>query len=206
MSEDEDPIEYTIKTTDESVKKYIIGKEEYGIIQNHLDKFTKMIDEYEGVNIIDTGCGHGRDISYFESRGFIVTGIDRSVEMLKVAKERCEDTTLLNLDIRNIEKTIFSQFDGLWSCAVLHHIPKEYIKGILESFYNVLKRPGTLFLTFKIDSEGYKFRDDLGVCKYYEIHDKDWVMKLLKEIGFKNIEYTTEQKEYLWLNIYAQKV
>jgi 2-polyprenyl-3-methyl-5-hydroxy-6-metoxy-1,4-benzoquinol methylase len=38
--------------------------------------------------LLDIGCGTGIDAAYFARRGYIVTGIDRSSEMVNVARQR----------------------------------------------------------------------------------------------------------------------
>ncbi len=198
-----DPIEFTIKTTDASVEKYVKGRHDPKIVLNHLENFSSLVTK--GGTILDLGCGHGRDCKYFEDKDFNVVGIDLSNEMLKKAKNVCKKSLILNMDIRDISKVPW-KFDGVWCCAVLHHIPKEYIDNLLLSIHRIVNDSGVVFLTYKIDSKGYLYRNDLGVSKYYELHDVDDVVKKLESLHFSIINKFIEKKEYKWINIYARKV
>jgi SAM-dependent methyltransferase len=51
--------------------------------------------------ILEIGCGTGNYTRIFSERGYGVTGIDISEEMLAVARGKC-DCNFLNMDIRNI--------------------------------------------------------------------------------------------------------
>jgi cyclopropane fatty-acyl-phospholipid synthase-like methyltransferase len=202
LLDESDPVMYTVKKTDESVKKYIKGKKDPIIILNHLEKFSSLLKEKS--TILDVGCGHGRDCMYFEQKGFSVVGIDLSEKMLNESKKVCNSTVLLKMDIREIGKIPW-KFDAVWSCAVVHHIPKNQIDELLQSIYNILNKDGILFLSFKIDSEGFVYRKDICVKKFYEKYDEKKFINKLTAFGFKVLESSLEQKEYLWLNIFLKK-
>ena len=42
-------------------------------------------------NILEIGCGNGRDSKYFSSKGHHVTGLDRSSEAIKLCKNLYSD-------------------------------------------------------------------------------------------------------------------
>ena len=196
-----DPIEFTIQTTDQSVEKYVKERDNPQIVINHLENFVTLMS---GNTILDLGCGHGRDCKYFEENGFTVVGVDLSEKMLDVARNQCSSSILLNMDIRKVGNVPW-KFDGIWSCAVIHHIPSEYLEDLLSSLYEILNDNGVLFLTFKIDSSGYLFREDLGVEKFYQQYDTEEFMETLEKIGFEIVEYSIEQKKYEWFNIFLRK-
>jgi len=58
--------------------------------------------------ILEIGCGSGNYTRIFFERGYDVTGIDSSKEMLDVARGKC-DCSFLNMDIRSI--SLSSKFD-----------------------------------------------------------------------------------------------
>lgn len=49
------------------------------------ERFLKYLTP--GDSIIDIGAGSGRDIHFFQSRGYIVDGIDASSELCKIASD-----------------------------------------------------------------------------------------------------------------------
>ena len=195
-----DKIDSVIKATDESVDKYVVGKEQPEIVLNHLKRFSNYVPL--GGTVLDVGCGHGRDCKYFEDK-FKVVGIDLSEQMLTKARNACKKTYLMKMDIRDIGRIPW-EFDGIWSCAVLHHLPREYLNKFISDLFKILSDNGILFLTFKVsNSSGMVFRKDLGVEKFYESYTRDEVTRVLEDTGFSIIDDFIEKKDYVWLNIYA---
>jgi ubiquinone/menaquinone biosynthesis C-methylase UbiE len=106
------------------------------------DQFLAMLN---GNRILDVGCGPGHYSSYFIDRGYRVEAIDTSAEMLRLAVERDPRIQARMLDMTKLDYDE-SQFDGLWVCASLPHIPKELVGAVLRDFRRVLKRDGYLFV------------------------------------------------------------
>jgi ubiquinone/menaquinone biosynthesis C-methylase UbiE len=98
-----------------------------------------------GNHILDVGCGPGHYSSYFIDRGCRVEAIDTSSEMLRLAGERDPRIRTRMLDMTKLDYDE-GQFDGLWVCASLPHIPKELVGAVLRDFRRVLKRDGCLFV------------------------------------------------------------
>lgn len=74
----------TLDYYNKNAKKFITGtiSVDFGIVQNHfLDKL------HPGAEILDYGCGSGRDTKYFLNQGYKVTAIDGSQELCKLASE-----------------------------------------------------------------------------------------------------------------------
>lgn len=194
-------INLTLESSNKSAKKYAtIDRKNPNIVINHLKKFEQLVNNH----ILDLGCGHGRDCKYFEDAGFDVVGIDLSDNMLDEARKVCDKTILLNMNIMDIGKIPW-RFAGIWSCAVLHHVPESQIDNLLKSIFNILENDGILFLSFKIDNEGFVFKEEFGVMQYYWRHDTDIFIKKLRELGFEIIETFVEEKRSKWFNIYAKK-
>lgn len=81
-----------------------------------------MIDHLQpGANILDVGCGSGFPIaSYLIDRGFQVTGVDSSKELLKIASQKCPAMKSILGDVRSV--TINQQFDAIIEWWCLFHI------------------------------------------------------------------------------------
>ncbi|MCD8151513.1 MAG: class I SAM-dependent methyltransferase [Clostridiales bacterium] len=85
------------------------------------DKFMACLPA--GAHILDAGCGSGRDSKAFMDNGFAVTAMDASEKMCTEAKK------LLRQDVLQIsfEKMNFqNEFDGIWACASLLHVAKNW--------------------------------------------------------------------------------
>ncbi len=101
----------------------------------------------KGDKILDVGCGAGLKTKYLIEQGFEAVGIDFSEEMVKLAKNYCPQGTFYVKDIK--EPLNLGTFDGIFAQAVLLHIPKAEVVGVLQNFYNSLKSGGCLYLAVK---------------------------------------------------------
>ena len=72
--------------------------------------------------ILDAGCGSGRDSLAFLEGGFSVTAFDGSNALAQLASTL---TGLRVLCLRFAELTFASEFDGVWACASLLHLPPD---------------------------------------------------------------------------------
>lgn len=108
----------------------------------YIDAFLQSLD---GIKILDVGCGNGKDCKYISEKGFEVNGIDLSVGMLAIAKEKVPNGKFEVMDIADI---IYPEnsYDGIISNCSLFHIPSEELPKTLESFARILKPNGKLLL------------------------------------------------------------
>lgn len=83
------------------------------------NKFLKHVAP--GGKILDAGCGSGRDSLYFIKRGYEVVSFDASEEMVRLSGELTGQQTLL-MKFEDID--FKDEFDGIWACASLLHVPK----------------------------------------------------------------------------------
>ena len=72
------------------------------------------------MHILDAGCGSGRDAKAFLDAGYQVTAMDASTKMCEEAEKRLNKQVLC----LSFEELIFErEFDGIWACASLLHVP-----------------------------------------------------------------------------------
>ncbi|MDA9924795.1 class I SAM-dependent methyltransferase [Verrucomicrobiales bacterium] len=115
----------------------------------------------DGAMILDAGCGSGRDARAFLDAGYEVVAIDASRGMAEQARERLA----VEVEVMRFEEMSFrEEFDGVWACASLLHIPTRDLPGVLEKMEMALKPGGTLYLSFKRgereeDRMGRRFQD-----------------------------------------------
>ena len=76
--------------------------------------------------ILDGGCGSGRDALAFAEAGHRVTAFDGSVEMVRRAREH---TGLPVLHMTFDQVDWIDRFDGIWTCASLSSIGVGCIQG-----------------------------------------------------------------------------
>ena len=165
------------------------------------DKFEKYVSD--GGRILDAGCGSGRDSRAFKQHGYSVVAFDASKEMCRMAAE------LLNQEVwqmRFDEIAFDEEFDGIWACASLLHVPQDELPTIMQKLHTALKAKGVIYVSFKY-GEGTKQRGERTFSDFTE----DSVKKLLKESNFEVIEcgITSDirpgRDAEKWINAIARK-
>lgn len=106
-----------------------------------------------GAAILDVGCGPGLIGLRFAAKGFKVTGIDLSEEMIALAKVAVPSGRFSALDMRELDQ-IKETFDGVFARASLLHIPKNEAAEVVGAMACRLKSGGVLFMAVKEVREG----------------------------------------------------
>lgn len=112
------------------------------------EAFERFVPELlPGGNVLDIGCGSGRDSLFFIQQGFLVTPIDGCPEMSRLASSviGIPVETKQFQSISDIEK-----YDGIWANASLLHCPKSDINAIFQKIITALKLNGVWFMSFKL--------------------------------------------------------
>lgn len=168
-----------------------------------LRKFTEYLPE--DADILDLGCGSGRDSVYFEEQGYSVTPLDGSKEMCQLA-EIYTGKEVLNMTFD--ELNFDGVFDGVWACASLVHVEESRIDEVLEKVVASLKPGGILYMSFQYgDFSGYRNQ------RYFVDYTKTSLRDLLKKhekLEIINIWKTDDvresKSEQKWVNALARKV
>jgi len=156
----------------------IINQEEgriFGRISSLYDRArisypTKLIDDivnYSGIGqegtILDVGCGTGQATLLLAQKGYKVTGLDISQDMINVAKEKCTSFPKVSFSVGTFEDVDFSDasLDIITSGMAWHWINPE---GREEKAYRILKSGGTLALFWSYQrKEESDFVKDVGI-------------------------------------------
>lgn len=99
-----------------------------------------------GGQIMDLGCGSGRDSRWFLAKGFEVDALDASKELCKLA-QRYTGITVQCCTIQEWKPEKF--YDGIWACASLLHLKREDLKSFFKNCHGFLKKGGVLFVSAK---------------------------------------------------------
>jgi SAM-dependent methyltransferase len=114
-----------------------------------------------GGRILDAGCGTGRDSAAFLERGYQVTAFDASNAMVNMATARI-GRPVLHLSFQQMQ--FEREFDGVWACASLLHVPAADMLRVFVALQRALVSGGVLCASFKIGlgevfREGRLFHD-----------------------------------------------
>jgi SAM-dependent methyltransferase len=106
--------------------------------------------------ILDAGCGSGRDAAAFAARGFQVSAFDGCAQLVAQARAL---TGLPVAHLRFDEMRYLAQFDGIWACASLLHLPLPQLDDALARIHRALIAGGAFYACFKL-GEGARIAED----------------------------------------------
>lgn len=175
-----------------------------------LPKVLELAGDVKGLQILDLGSGIGKHSKEYLDKGAIVTGIDASDEMIKIAKKTCNNRG--NFFVANFEEVSFEtqSFDLISASLSIHYSDK--IDYLFKQFYNWLKPNGRVifsiyhpiqyFLNIKdfdfSKSKKYWFRlnsYDIEIYNYYHPIGKYCESFLSNGFQLKTLVETTVPKE-----------
>lgn len=115
--------------------------------RNESVEFSRMLHEYDrfdGLRVLDVGCGNGYVLSRYAQAGARTTGVDLTARGVGVCRRRFAqmglDGTFLQADGQRLPFAD-EAFDCVCSMGVLHHIPDT--PGTVAEIWRVLKPGGT---------------------------------------------------------------
>jgi len=123
------------------------------------DRFLRYLEP--GSRILDLGCGSGRDARYFLEKGYQVDATDGSAEICRLASEY---TGIPVKQMLFSELDAVSEYDGIWACASILHLPEEELRDVMHRIGTALKEDGVFYTSFKYgdfagERNGRYFRD-----------------------------------------------
>ncbi len=106
----------------------------------------KMHPPFDGMSVLDVGCGTGMQLDRYQQAGCQVFGIDPSPSMLKIAADKLGDSAQLQpwdaADMPYESET----FDLVTTTLVLHEMSPHIRDKVLQEMKRVLKKNGRLLL------------------------------------------------------------
>lgn len=155
-------------------------------------------------NLLELGCGNGRDSLFFEKLGLNVTAIDASRSAIKKLQEENErDNICFICDDFVCSPTIFAgQYDYCYSRFSIHAINEEQEKEVITNVHKVLKSGGKFFIEVRsVHDEIYGKGKKVGKNSFiYGGHFRRFIEKeeleneLIKKGFF--IEYSEENRGF----------
>lgn len=160
------------------------------------ERFTRRLKD--GAEVLDLGCGSGRDSLAFKEQGYRVTPVDGSEGMCREARKRT------GMDVRHLlfsELDYIDRFDGVWACASLLHLRSEEIPSTMALIRRALKEGGVFFCCFKLGGfEG--MRDG----RWYTDMTESSLKELLEASGFEPLDvWTSENEGTSWANSVSRR-
>ncbi len=132
----------TLAHYDAGARDFWEGTRDHDVSQN----IAALLDHIQAsppFDLLDFGCGPGRDLMTFRRLGHRATGLEGSAQLAAMARAHsgCEvlEQNFLQLDLPG------ERFDGVFANAVLFHVPAQELPRILRQLHAALKPNGVLF-------------------------------------------------------------
>ena len=152
-------------------------------------------------NILDAGCGSGRDAKAFVLRGYVVTAFDASAPLAQLASEHCG----LDVAVRSFsDVTEIAAYDGVWSCASLLHVPVMDLADALEKLWRSLRPGGCFYLSFKL-GDGERVHEGRHFTDANDITLRAWLEPLPEVLSVQTwiTEDVRPERPGKWINALA---
>lgn len=123
------------------------------------DAFTRSLAP--GARVLDAGCGSGRDAKAFMEMGYQVEAFDASSALVEMARAH----TGLPVQLMTFADVAWkAEFDGIWCCASLLHVPAAELPEVMQKLADALKAGGGWYVSFKYgdgerEVDGRRFTD-----------------------------------------------
>lgn len=132
----------TLAHYDGNAQAFWQGTKDHDVSQN-IAALLHYVDVPEPFELLDFGCGPGRDLKTFKALGHHPIGLEGAAALAAMARENsgCEvwEQNFLELALPT------GRFDGVFANAVLFHVPSAALPSVLTQLYETLKPGGVLF-------------------------------------------------------------
>ena len=170
-------------------------------MEEQLERFIELLPE--SADVLDLGCGSGRDTVFLEEEGCVVTAMDGSEKMCELASIHA-GKEVLHLKVEDME--FDDVFHGIWACAVLGHFTPDEVKGVMDKILKALKDDGILYFSVKKGERNGEYNG-----RYFYDYDREALNNLLD--AFPNIKVldiwktndVRADKSDRWFNVLLRK-
>jgi trans-aconitate methyltransferase len=155
-----------------------------------LDRFCALLPS--AGSVLDCGCGAGEPIArYLNQCGYVVTGVDSSLAMVRMFQSRLPGQSAVVADMR----TLFlpQTFHGILAWGSFFHLDHGDQRKMFPTFRNHVAQGAALMFTSG-PSHGEIVGRLEGEPLYHASLDAAEYRKLLKEQGFTVVDYQAEDQ------------
>jgi SAM-dependent methyltransferase len=172
---------FNIAHYEENAESFRIGTQHHDVSQN-IAALLDALPQEKTLDILDFGCGPGRDLRVFKALGHRPVGLDGCKEFCKMAQEQ-SDCPTLNQQFLKLELEENS-YDGIFANASLFCVPSQELPRVLTELHSALKKDGILFSSNpRGNAEGWQGQ------RYAHYMEFETSQLFLQQAGFKIVEH-----------------
>ncbi len=185
---------------DRQNRRYFLWREEYDLLKKRI----------QDKQVLEIGCGGGRDARVFLKDKFEYLGIDASKGLLKVARKNNPSGTFRLMDLFDLRFPKQS-YGAIWSMATLLHVPKYRLPKVLRSIHALLKPNGFFVVSIKqkrnLDQAVIHQDRYGGVDRFFAFYSNAEFLKVLKKAGFRVLKsWKRHDDGNIWLSYVTQAI
>jgi SAM-dependent methyltransferase len=172
----------TLAHYDQHAQAFRDGTRDHDVSQN-IAALLQYVGADPPFELLDFGCGPGRDLKTFKALGHRAIGLEGSPQLAALARtySGCAvlEQNFLELDLPS------NRFDGVFANATLFHVPSQELPRVLKDLHATLKPGGVLFSSNPrgVGEEGWT-RDRFSV-----FHDWDTWRGYMNAAGFVELTH-----------------
>ena len=192
----------TLKYYEENAQSFCLDTQDVDFSIFQLE-FMKGLPQ--GGRILDLGCGSGRDSKAFLQAGYHVTAVDGSFELSRKTSAFIGQPVICATFQEYVPA---GNFDGIWACASLLHLPSEELAEIISRMAGSLNQGGKFYVSFKYGEfrgmRNGRFFQDMTESSLGEL------LKDIPELRVVSMKITGDvrpgREKELWLNVLLRRV
>ncbi len=162
-----------------------------------IQKFLSLLPHKS--QIVDIGCGSGRDLKIFYQQGYEAIGIEKVPALARLSQEYTNAPVLLG-DVQQLPLATDSM-DGIWACAILLHLSPAEWPNALAEISRVARHQAIVFISVKKGQGCIRDQDGRLFWLYTQSQIQELVASYPLE-GFVWEESTGNQAT--WINVFAR--
>lgn len=161
-------------------------------------RFLPLLREH--ARILDVGSGSGRDVCYFQKKGYQVTALEPSKNLCREIRKVFSGEIVCS-DIQSYQPD--QRYDGIWACASFLHLQEKEVLSFFEKINLYLNENGIVYLSGKNGITIGKAADG----RYFLEFTEQLVGKILAvndRMKLEELWYTEDvsgRKGFRWTNV-----
>lgn len=170
--------------------RYFNKKHGLGEVHSDLQRiYLTYLHNQDPLNILDVGCGSGRNLLYFAAADHSITGIDINESAMGHIAEiaQKEKLTQIKTVIKNLNQPLNlkkDHYNFVFSTVSLQFLKTEIIPSLLNELQHATIKQGYHFLVFPIKSELNSLP-----ASFTFLPEKDQLYHLYQDSGWSILEY-----------------